>query len=310
MNGIIKHPGTVLSDDVLNGLKRYKEGIEKMKTDKWEGCRCMECVDIGPYGAGKGHKEFTEDTAQTYKFVLLWLATEDDMYAKRAGDIIKTWCSGCKVFKGSNAPLEMAWGSVMVRSAELLKYKWKEWKSIEKCFEEFLNGVMLPVLLGRYAEIKKWNNNWILALIEALMQVYIYKNDFKKFIFYVEEYKALRDGLFIGNTGKNNECERDIIHASFQVLSHLNICEIAFHQGINLWNEKIRKSCEYVASIINGEKPNDMIKIKDPWYMPANWEYAVKYFKNMPQVEMMLNQKKRRPEGSTFCWGPGWTHQV
>ena len=319
MKNALSHPGTVLGSTQYANITKHPQAVEKMKAEcqAWPGCRCIANVDIGPYGVGVGHKEFTGDCTQSYKFVLLWLATGDNSYALKAADIIKSWSSTCQTFVGGNAPLEIAWGSVLVRSAEILKHKWPGWKEsgVEKVFNSFIDNIILPNLTGRYKEIYKWNNNWILTIFEALMQVYIYKDDKEKFLWTIEQYKQVAPKTFVGETGKNSEIERDIIHASFQLLSHIDICEMAYHQGIVLYSDLIRKSCEYIATIINGKIPPEITKekIKDPWYMPANWEIAINHYvgrmkMQMPESIAMLENKKRRPESSTFCWGCGWTH--
>lgn len=320
-NASLIHPGTVMGSSHYANISKHVAAIKKMKDESaaWPGCRCIANVNIGPFGVGLGHKEFTGDCTQSYKFVLLWLATGDNAYALKAAEIIRSWSVGCHSFGGANAPLEIGWGCILVRSAEILRYKWSGWKEsgLEKSLGVFIDKIMLPNLTGRYKEIIKWNNNWILTILEALMQIYIYKDDIEKFKWCIDEYKNIRPRMFLGETGKNNEIERDIIHASFQLLSHINICEMAYHQGIVLYDQLIWKSCEYIASIINGKVPADMTKekIKDPWYMPACWEIAINHYVRrmkmpMPESESMMQQKKRRPEGATFCWGCGWTHAL
>ena len=321
-DAIIKHPGTILSDEQYKAIKNNKSGIDRMMKDcvKWPGCQCICDVDIGPYGAGKGHEEFTSDCMQSYKFVLLWLATGDDTHAKKACNVISAWSTTCKSFKGANAPLECAWGgAVLVRSAEILKHKWPGWRAsgCETQINNFIDRILLPNLTGRYNEIIKWNNNWILTIQEALMQIYIFRNDIAKFKWVIEEYKKAAPKTFLGTTGKNTECERDFVHATFQLHSHIQICEIARHQGINLYSDLIRASCEYIAAVINGEVPADIKKenIKQPWFVPGAWDIAYNYFVNadnkpMPKTAAMLSAQNRRPENSSFNWGPGWSHHL
>lgn len=320
---IIKHPGTIL------GEKQYKRiatspccGVKFInKCKEWKGCSCIRDVNIGPYGAGVGHKEFTGDSTMCYRFTLLWLSGYGEEWAKKASSIIKTWSTGCETFKGTNAPLETAWGICsLVRAAEILKYKWNdEWKkeNVEYAFIKWIDNVMIPNLLTRYQEIKKWKNNWILTILEALMQIYIFKGDVEKLNWALQEYTTIRKTMWVGDTGKNNECERDIVHATFQLHSHLQICEMARHQGANVYEDMILKSSEYIASIINGKCPIDIKKeaIKDPWYVPGAWEIGLEYFvrlngKQMPETTVMLNKKGRCPEDASFNWGPGWPHGI
>ena len=255
---------------------------------------------------------------QAYRYTLLFLATGNTVYAKNAVDIIKDWCDTCTIFTGSNAPLECAWGgTAMVRAAELLKWKWVPgWKdsNVETSLRKFVGIIMIPCLMCRYGEISRWNNNWILTIHECLLQIYIFLDDRTNFEWVVSEYRRIAPLTFANvATGKNTECERDIIHAQFQLHSHIQICEMTMHQEIVLYTPLIARSCEYIASIINGKVPSDIQKssIKDAWFMPGAWEIAFNHYTrrsklNMPETHAMLSKPKRRPEGMSFNWGPGW----
>jgi len=328
MNTYIKtlqHPGTILGKNELTSLPYKTIGIEQLiqESKKWLKCGALSCIDIGPHGSGVGHKEITEDSMQCYRFTLLWLATKDISHAASALSILKEWAYKCKEVKGCNAPLECAWaGCAFVRSAELLRHTSKvmDENSIKQ-IDNFFYNMILPNLLNRYKEIKKWNNNWILTIIEALIQMYIYKNDVAMVLYYINEYLEVAPKMFIGQTGKNTECERDIIHATFQLASHIQICEMVYHQGVDLYSEILCRSCEYIASIINGKVPADIKKenIKDAWFMPGPWNIAYNHYVKrkkevMKETEKMLNsdiQKRLKfPEGMSFNWGPGWTHRL
>jgi hypothetical protein len=315
MLSTFNHPGTILpSLQVQNsgGIRMLQE-----ETRKWQGPNVVEYVDIGPNGVGKGHDQFIYDSMTCYKFVLIWLAVQDMSSAEKANVILQSWSTGCKSFTGSNAPLESAWGGTcLVRSAEILKYAWSGWnRRYEENFNKFLDNIILPNLLGRYQQIVKWNNNWTLSIMEALVQIYIYKKDRKGFDWIISEYKRVAPQTFISNSGKNTEISRDIIHAQFQLMSHIQICEMAWNQGIDLYcSINILNSCEYIASILLGEKPPNVrdIQLRDVYYLPGAWEIAYNHYTkrlnfSLPMTEILL--KKKRPEGMSFNWGPGFTHE-
>lgn len=300
----MKHPCCIYSN--LSLLKEYLN----REAQRYTGCKCLSKVDIGPYGVGQGHKEWTEDTMYCYKSVLLWLAEDNQSYARRAVDIIETWSQNCKSFSGANAPLEISWGCCMIRAAEILKHKYNNWSmKTEENLNIFIDQIMLPNLLGRYNEIYKWKNNWILSILEALMQIYIFRNDTKKFEWTISEYKKIAPQTYVGTTGKNNECERDWVHATFQLHSHVNICEMAYQQGVDLYDESLRKSCEYLASVLNGKCPPDMPKekLKDVWFVPGTWSMCYNHFvhrkkNNMPETRTLL--QKKCYDCMSFSWGP------
>lgn len=307
----IKHPATILGPNQIKNIKlRHVVDID------YKGPNVITHVNIGPFGVGEGHKQWMDDCMQSYRYVLLFLNTAKATYAQKAADIIKAWSIGCVSFRGLNAPLECGWGAaVLVRSAEILKYLWPGW-NLDLEVNSFLNRIIIPNLKGRYIEIYKWSNNWILTIQEALLQIALYQNNVKEFNYMIQEYRGVVPKTFVGEHGQNTETQRDICpHCQFQIASHIQIAEIAHHQGItDLYTTTLQKSIEYHAAIINGTMPCDVPKdkLKDVWFMPGAWEIAYNHYTNrmklqMPETKRLLD--KRRPEGMSFNWGPGFIHQ-
>ena len=148
----MKHPCVIYTNP-----KNIKTNLEREIT-KYTSCRALSNVDIGPYGVGQGHKEWTEDAMYSYKFVLLWLADGNQSYARKAVDIIESWSQKCKVFVGANAPVEIAWGCCMIRAAEILKHKYDKWtKKTEDMLNVFIDHIMLPNLLGRFIHVLQFS---------------------------------------------------------------------------------------------------------------------------------------------------------
>lgn len=326
----LKHPGTVLGEKQYAFLKTCKDAavLKQLQnaTSKWnvKGVRALMCVNIGPHGSGSGHEEFTGDAMQCYRFVLLWLLGAQVDGATYAANILKSWCTVCTKFEGANAPLECAWGSAaLVRSAEILKYKWSGWTSLHEAqIHTFLDKIVLPNLKNRYKEIYLWKNNWILTILEALIQIAIFKNNVADFKWALSEYRKIAPLTFTTPfTGRNTEITRDLIHAQFQLDSHIQIAEMCFHQGIkDLYNDKLRSSMEYTAAILTGggkHKPTDLSEkecatLNMIWVMPGAWEIGYNHYANRQKVAMPHTAKlvaPRHPEDMSFNWGPGWTHK-
>ena len=105
-----------------------------------------------------------------------------------------------------------------------------------------------------------------------------------------------------------------MIHCQFQLASQIQIAEMAWHQGVNVYDNVLMTSMEYQARILNGEVPCELKKedIKDNWFLPSSWEIGYNHFvnrthKNMPQTLKLLLIK--RPETKmSFNWGPGFLH--
>lgn len=333
----IKHPATTLGPTQLLNLKTSKESSNHVlsagfvllsKEAKLDfASRALTRIDIGPYGAGIGHDEFTGDSMQIYNLALMFIATNDDRYMKKAIELQDDWNVKCESFKGSNAPLECAWGStIMIRAVELLKYNKPSnipWDTkFEQRFKAFLQRIITPNLLSRYNEITKWNNNWILTIQEALLQYYLYVDDVVNANRMIDDFQYAVIKCVPHECGMCTETKRDLIHTQFQLGSIVQFMELCYQQGIDLYN--IHNNClfrfmEYHAFVLNGSLPPTLKKeeLKDVWFMPSVWEVGHNHYTyrkplpttaNMPGTTQLLNNKKNRPEKLTLNWGPAWIH--
>jgi hypothetical protein len=324
----IKHPATTLSDKQLKILLNsktsnnivHRNGFQYLAKycNLYYAPKALTIVDIGPHGAGVGHDEFVNDAMQCYALVLLYIATKDDRYVDTALKIQDTWQKTLKEFKGSNAPLEMAWGSTcIIRAFELLKYTYPKLSiEAERQFNIYIDKFVLPTLKSRYNEIQKWNNNWILTIQEALMQIALFRNDVKEFNILIEQFCKQCTVCINSNDGSCTETYRDLIHSQFQIASMIQISEMCWHQGIDIYShhDKCLKKCmEFHASILNGAIPQGRNKseLKDVWFMPSAWEIGYNHYANrmkeaLPHTLSLLNTKNNRPEKASFNWGPSW----
>ena len=331
---VLRHPGVVIgkpffssitanpSDPVyVAGIKHLRDAIAKRGEACGGASLVVKCVDIGPYGVGKGHDEFTGDCMQAHRYAILFVATKEEQAAKSAIDIIKAWSVGCVSFTGANAPLECGWGgAAMIRSAELLKHTYAGWNAsgVEPLLTAFIDKILMPNLLGRYKEIFFYANNWSLTILEALAQIYIYHNNSERYLWTLSEYRKLAPKTFVGSLGKNTDSHRDQIHSQFNLMGHIQFCEIAWNQGIDLYKEVpiLQKSVEYIASILNGKQPPDTLReeLTQVWFMPSAWDVAYNHYVHhqnqcMPELAMLLSKPGHRPEGQSFNWGPSWAFQ-
>lgn len=327
------HPAGVLGPKQIMNLENMKatnpDANTKKAIDKMQRMtpltyipRPIANVDIGPYGAGVGHKEFTEDFTQIYLQTVQWIITKNTAHAEKAREILTKWIQTCKSFKGANAPLECAWGiSPVIRAVELMKHKAPSnapiiSPALEAEFNKFLDVIIIPNLTTRYKEISKWNNNWILTIQEALMQIALFRDDRATFLKFAEEFKITLPCCVTHECGFSTETKRDQCHIQFQIGSMIQIAEMCWHQGIDLYsihNNRILKCMEYHAFILNGGIPTEVKKeeLKDVWFQPIAWEVGYNHFvnrKKTPMPETLKVLTRCRPEMCTFNWGPGWLH--
>ena len=333
----VRHPATTIGPSQLQNLKTSKNHTDHVLNAGYDllsnevkldyKSKALTRIDIGPYGVGIGHNEFVGDAMQIYNLALMFIATNDVRYKRKAMEIQDDWNVKCQSFKGSNAPLECAWGgTIMIRAFELLKNistgKQQDWDfEFEKRFKEFLDRVIIPNLLSRYNEISKWNNNWILTIQEALLQYYLYKDDVMNANRIITDFMDSVSKCLPHECGMCTETTRDLIHTQFQIGSMLQILEMCYQQGIDLYNihnNCVMKCMEYHASILNGMVPQQLKKeeLKDVWFMPSAWEIGYNHYTHrinaghhaMPETCKLLNTKKNRPEKLSFNWGPAWIH--
>lgn len=316
-----KHPACTFSEKQLQNFasEHSKKAIKQLES------RCplayaprpLEVVDIGPYGAGTGHDEFIQDATQCLQQTILYIAKREKARADKSIEIILAWATKCRVFRGSNAPLECAWGgTAFVRAAELLKYTYPAWNKspAPQALDRFLDTIVLPNLTSRYQEIWRWKNNWILTIQEALLQIALYRDNRTEFDKYIADFRAMLPQC-VQDNGHCTETMRDLCHTQFQIGSMIQIAEMAWHQGIDLYSPRILACMEYHASILNGVVPPGVKKeeLKDVWYMPCAWNVGHNHYAGRKAVPMPHTTKlltvKAWPEHLTFNWGPGWLHK-
>lgn len=330
----IRHPATTLNISQIktlsliqnNNNEIHRKGFLLLQKDtnlNHKSC-VIPNIDIGAYGKGIGHEEFIGDAMQILNLTIMYLCTKNNAYAKKVISLQDDWNRNCKSFRGSNAPLECAWGSIcMLRSIEILKFTYSDFQNhegFEDRFKCFLDKIIIPNLKNRYNEIMKWNNNWILTIQEALLQYYFYVNDILNANKIVNDFKDIIKRCITHECGRCSETTRDLIHTQFQLGSMVQIAEMCWNQGVDLYrlnNDSIYKCLEFHADILNGSTPEGLRKedLKDVWFMPSIWDIAynhyvkrVKINGGMPHTDKLLKTKNNRPEKLTFNWGPAWIH--
>jgi hypothetical protein len=332
----IIHPATLTSpSDVktlsnlgscpVSKLSLINSAKEKLFKDVKLNCKsqALTTVDIGPGGVGVGHKEFTEDGKQAYAQALAYLITKEEVYACNCMNILNDWATKCTVFKGANAPLEAAWGTAsMSRACELVKYtvpNWAKYKAMEDCYVNWVRKMLMPHLLGLTEKYKlKWGfyNNWHTSIIEARLQFALLTDDLESANVCIEEYKKIL-ASYVKDDGFTGETLRDSDHCCFGLAGLVQICELAFHQGVDLYslrNNVLHKCIEFHAELYGTKKvPKDLaskfnisqFKICN-WVQPSAWEIARKHYCGRKSYTMRNTDallQGIRPAGYALHWG-------
>jgi hypothetical protein len=332
-----RHPGTFMSPAMTIGLKTQVESIsirrsalEKLKKNTavpWKP-QPLEVIDIGYGGVGKGHAECTKDAEVAVSSALLFWATRERKYATNALSILEAWGKTNKVWKGDNGPLEAAWSICsMARTAELLRYApdptiSQGWARIQPMFFKWIDTVIMPVL--KEPGLWTWRNkdgsilrgNWHFSIMCARMQLAILREDVNEWKWVINTYPDALNKAIINRKAQGEVIEtcRDVTHAQFLLGGMVQVPEMAFHQGVNLYDDRLVTCFELQAQIMLQEIPKGFAKedIKTPhgyWPEPV-FEIPFAHFNGRKKKPMPFTQRflqgnpHARPENVTFHWGP------
>jgi hypothetical protein len=211
----------------------------------------------------------------------------------------------------------------MSRACELLKHVIPNWeqkfKHIEELYVNWVRKMLMPHLLGQTEKYKlKWGfyNNWHTSILEAKLQFAILTNDIVVANNCIEEYKTIF-ASYVRDNGFTGETLRDSDHCTFGLAGLVQICELAHHQGIDLYslnNNLLHKSIEFHADLYGNKRVptgcNDTYTLQQfnicNWIQPSAWEIARKHFcerkkMNMKNTDALL--AKIRPSGYALHWG-------
>lgn len=268
-------------------------------------------------GVGTPDKTFTNDASQAYTQALAWVVTQNSAYANNSMTILDGWAKVNKQFTNGNAPLQAAWGTAaMSRAAELLKYSFPGWdKEVEKRYISWVKKVLMPHLRGETEKYRlEWgfHNNWHTSITEARLQFAFLCDDISEANWCVKRYQQIF-ASYVKTDGMTGESFRDSDHCSFGLAGMIQICELLYHQGVNLFGLQSRllmKVIELHAGVYGyGVCPSGTTKEQFKvcgWIQPSGWEiarnhYVVRAKQSMPHTEALL--KKIRPCKSALHWG-------
>lgn len=207
-----------------------------------------------------GQAAYDSDANAACQLAIQWCITGNIAYAKKSEQIIDAWATTLKAITGCDAVLMAGLGPFkMVNAAEILRYtdagrSQVEIQRVEKHFRE----VIYPVIKD-FAPFA--NGNWDTAAIKTMMAIAVFCNDRAMFRRALDYYvSGAGDGrlthYLINAAGQCQESGRNQQHTQLG-LAHLgDCCEIAWHQGLNLYgydDNLLLKGFEYTAKYNLGE---------------------------------------------------------
>src|SRR5258708_2310945 len=242
------------AEPIFTGYEVLRANAQSQLTYKMRGPLAM--VGRNPT---VGQNIYDSDANAAFQCAIIWCITGDIAYSNKSKEIINAWSATLKSITGRDAVLMAGLGPFkMLNAAELLRCTDAGWsrEDIQQT-ETHFREVIYPVIKD-FAPFA--NGNWDTAAIKTMMAIGAFCDDramFERAVLYYEDGASNgRLGHYIINeTGQCQESGRDQQHTQLG-LAHLgDCCEIAWHQGLDLYGYEhncFLKGFEYTARYILG----------------------------------------------------------
>lgn len=242
-------------EPIYSGYQVFRTNAESQLNYKMRGPLAM--VGRNPT-VGQG--AYDSDANAAYQCAIMWCITGDLAYANKSKTIINAWSAKLKSVTGRDAVLMAGLGPFkMVNAAEILRYTDAGWSPAEmQQAENHFRNVIYPVIRD-FAPFA--NGNWDTAAMKTMMAIGVFCNDRAMFERALRYYvNGSGDGrlthYIINDTGQCQESGRDQQHTQLGLAHLADCCEIAWHQGLNLYgydDNLLLKGFEYTAKYNLGE---------------------------------------------------------
>jgi hypothetical protein len=266
------HPGllhsredlALIKQKVAAGEEPWKAGFEKLRADPqsradWRLRGPFETVTRAP--AGSAHNaEMVADGNAAYQNALMWCITGDEAHAKKSVEILNAWSKTLKTMNGRDVQLSAGLnGFKFVSAAELMRATYPAWSAAEiaQC-QSMLKGAVYPPIKD-FATFA--NGNWDAACMKTMMAIGVFCDDRATYDRAVDYFKhgsgnGRLTHYVVNDAGQCQESGRDQPHAQLGLALLAECCEIAWHQGDDLYGEadnRLLKGFEYTARYNLGE---------------------------------------------------------
>jgi len=245
---------------VLNNLAPIAQGFAKLREHP------LSQIDKAdrPFSSEIGRNPsvnsaaFDQDANAAYQCALIAAVTGDESYAKVAYGIVAGWSDSLHIVSGADAVLMAGLGPFkFVNAAEILRATgYLNPVQVEAC-RQMLRRAILPALID-FAPFA--NGNWDTAAIKTMMAIAVFCDDQVLFeravLYYLYGDGDGRLDHYIYESGQCQESGRDQQHTQLGLAHMTDACEIAWHQGIDLYgalDNRLLKGFEYTAAYNLGD---------------------------------------------------------
>jgi hypothetical protein len=273
-------------------------------------CKPVAKVCVMWNGSKQGEEIALNDGPMAYRYVLKYILTGETHFADKALDIIDTWMNICTECTGDNAQLSASWSQVnFARSLELLSflYKSERTKVVKAKYIKWYDKVMLPAInkpiTWKFQTKQGYDTytNWHCAILEARLQIALLKDDLKSCNECFAMYKDILTEIIEPPFNLCNETiYRDVMHGCMSLGSLVNVAELAWHQGCDLYSlndNLLRKAVEATAAVCNGKIPEGLPvpSLNKVQYWPYAWYIAYNHYVNrckqpMPNTKDLIEK--------------------
>lgn len=263
------HPGIDMNKEDLdfmreqvqkgnNPWKQAAELMEKHISSKFKFTPYAHIIS-GPFAKPDiGGYDLLYSSEAAYGSALLWYATKEERYAKKAIEIIDAWSSKLRSLDENNAKFLVAFtGYEFCNAAEILRYTYPGWteKNTES-MTHLMMSVYFPMLRYYFTDA---NGNWDGAIIHTLMSIAVFTDNRELFDNAIYHYLHAPDnGSMVKYIYPNGQCQetcRDQGHVQMGLYEFASAARVAFTQGKNLFgvaDNRLALGLEYTAKWITG----------------------------------------------------------
>lgn len=267
------HPGLLHGKGDLDRIRRHVAAGDSPWTEGFSVFRAdpasrADWVLQGPFAvvtcgapSNEGNAPMYLDANAAYQNALMWALTGEVAHARKSIAILNAWAATLRGMNGHDVQLCAGLhGFKYVNAAELLRHTGAGWAASDVSrFETMLRTVILPNVRD-FATFA--NGNWDAACMATLLSAGVFLDDRALWDRAVAYYRwGTGNGrlthYIINATGQCQESGRDQGHTQLGLALLAQVCEVAWHQGLDLYAEadnRLLRGFEYTARYNLGEE--------------------------------------------------------
>jgi len=262
----LRHPGILQSKAMLDAMCESLERGNELRVKAWDDMLAHPRgrIDGDPWEApseilGRDNLHFKTAAAIANSYALRWIVNGKTEDAEQAIEILNHWSSTMKSIRPKPDDEYLHTRLIMgvhsgywAQAGELLRCSGAPWpEADQKQFEHWLREVILPAMDPRPAT---FNGNWDAACTWSTLAIAVFLDDRALFDENIERLKTgdtnARLTNYLLSSGQCQETGRDQDHAQMGLDFLARACEIAWNQGIDLYDFEdvsLGKCVEYCA---------------------------------------------------------------